>query len=88
MPTLPTGEISLLVHALQSMKDHAVLQHPGVAVSNTRSPPKLYVPARKRKKKFETRRRLRRNMKQPSIRTGNKGGTSSIVMAPLKSTRK
>ena len=52
-PTLPAGEISLLVHALQPMKDHRVLQHPRVAVSNTRSPPKLYVPARKRKKKFE-----------------------------------
>ena len=48
-PTLPAGEVSLLVHALQSMKDHTVLQHPRVAVSNTRSPPKLYVPALKRK---------------------------------------
>ena len=28
-------------------------QHPRVAVSNTRSPPKLYVPGRKRNKKFE-----------------------------------
>ena len=52
-PTLPAIEISLLVHALQSMQDHTVLQHPRVAVSTTRSPPKLYVPARKRKKKFE-----------------------------------
>ena len=52
-PTLPAGEISLLVHALQSMKDHTVRQHPKVAVSNTLSPPKLHVPARKRKKKFE-----------------------------------
>ena len=52
-PTLPVGDISLLVHALQSMKDHTVLQHPRVAVSNTRSPPKLYEPARKREKKFE-----------------------------------
>ena len=51
--TLPTGEIFLLVHALQSMKDHTVLQHPRVAVSNTSSPPQLYVPVRKRKKKFE-----------------------------------
>ena len=38
-PTLPAGEISLLVHAVQSMKDHTVLQQPRVAVSNTRSPP-------------------------------------------------
>ena len=52
-PTLPAGEISVLVHALQSMKDYMVLQHPRVAVCNTRSSPKLYVPARKRKKKFE-----------------------------------
>ena len=52
-PSQPAGEISLLVHALQSIKDHTVLQHPRVAVSNTHSPRKLYLPARKRKKKFE-----------------------------------
>ena len=52
-PTLPKDEISLLVHALRSMKENTGLQHPRVVVSQTSSPPKLYVSARKWKKKFE-----------------------------------
>ena len=52
-PTLPKEEITLLVHTRQSMCNHTVLQHPRVVVSSTRSPPKLYVPACKRKKKFD-----------------------------------
>ena len=32
-PPLPKEEISLLVHALQSMKENTVLQHPRVVVS-------------------------------------------------------
>ena len=52
-PTLPIDEISILVHALRSMKENTVLQQPRVVVSQTHSPPKLYVPTRKQKKKFE-----------------------------------
>ena len=52
-PTLPREEIALLVHALQSMRNNTVLQHPTVVVSSNCSPPKLYVPTRKRKKKFD-----------------------------------
>ena len=37
-PTLPTAEAPLLIHALQTMKDSRVLQHPRVAVSSSRSP--------------------------------------------------
>ena len=51
--TLPRDEITLMIHALQSMRDTTVLQHPRVAVAPSRSPPKLYVPARKRHMKFE-----------------------------------
>ena len=49
--TLPKGETGLLIEALASMQRTMVLQRPRVAVSNTRSPPKLWFPSRKRKKK-------------------------------------
>ena len=52
-PILPTDEITLLIKALESMRDGTVLQHPRVAVSSTRSPPQLRLPARKRPKKFQ-----------------------------------
>ena len=52
-PTLPREEITPLVHALLSMTDNTVLQHPRVAVSSTCSLPKLYVRTCTRKKKFE-----------------------------------
>ena len=49
-PDFAEGEIAVLVHALKS---NIVLQHPKMAVPNTCSPPKLFVPARKRKKTFD-----------------------------------
>ena len=75
-PTLPREEVRLLTHALISLRDTAILQHPRVAVSSTRSPPKLFVPARKRKKKFLLPRSWQPNMRPSSKRTNNKGGRS------------
>ena len=51
--TLPQEESRLLIHAIKSMQTTSVLQHPRVAVSSTRSPPKLWCPARKKPRKFE-----------------------------------
>ena len=54
-----------------------MLQHPRVAVSNTRSPPKLYAPARKRKKKFDNAEALAAQY-EPTIQTYHEQGWDII----------
>ena len=48
-----------LISALLAMVQSTVLQHPRLAVPDTRSPPKLWFPARKRKHKFDQAAELR-----------------------------
>ena len=87
-PTLPKQEISLLAHALTSMSENTVLQHPRVAVASTRSPPKLYVPKHKRRKNSIMRRNWLQDTRPSYKNITCKGGTSSTLTGQRKSTRR
>ena len=68
------------------MKDHTVPQHPRVAVSTTRSPPKLYVTATKRKKKFENTEAVAAQCEATTQTYREQGWASYILTAPHKNT--
>ena len=63
-------------------------QHPRVAVASSTSPPKLYAPKHKRRKKFENAEEPAGSTKPSFMNIVCKGGTSSTLAGQQRNTRR